>query len=498
MTNKKKIIIIGAGPGGLAAGLLLSNNKDFDVTIYEKENQPGGRNSEIKEKGFRFDVGPTFFILKPIFDELFKRIKKNPDDYMKFIRLKPMYELFLSDDRKMKIYDDKQLMRNELKRVFPGEEKGLDKMHKAEKARYEALKPILAHNNNSWSYFLNPEFYTKIPKFSIQNSIIKEMGKYFKDDQAKLAFTFQAKYFGMTPWSCPAAFTFISFIEQYFGVYHVIGGLSEVSRQMAKIVKQQGGKIKYNTGVKKIITENKKAVGVELENGEKQFADEIICNADFAYAMTELFEPGQLKKYSKQKLDKKDYSASTFMMYLGLKKKYNLEHNNIVFAHEYIRSINTITGTEIPHPDISFYLRDTSKTDPTVAPEGKSTLYILLPVPNKQLAQINWKNQIPKMRKIILNAIKERIGIEDIEEQIEVEKYITPDDFIKDYNVYNGAVFNLSHKVMQMMWLRPHNKFEEFDNMYLVGGGTHPGSGLPTIYQSGIIAADLIEKKYNK
>ena len=108
-----------------------------------------------------------------------------------------MYELYFSDDRKMKIYDDKKLMRQELKRVFPGEEQGLDKMHAAEKARYEALFPILAHDNNSWSYFFNPEFYTKIPKFSLANTIIKEMGKYFKTEQAKLAFTFQAKYFGV-------------------------------------------------------------------------------------------------------------------------------------------------------------------------------------------------------------------------------------------------------------------------------------------------------------
>jgi len=496
MPKKKKIVIIGAGPGGLAAGLLLSNNQNFEVTIYEKASQAGGRNSEIKANGFRFDVGPTFFILKPIFDSIFERINKNPDDYMKFIRLKPMYELYLSDDRKIKVYDDKKLMRQELKRVFPGEEKGLDKMHAAEKARYEALYPILAHDNNSWSYFFNPEFFTKIPKFSVTNTIIKEMGKYFKQEQTKLVFTFQAKYFGMSPWTCPAAFTFISFIEQFYGVYHVIGGLSEVSRQMAKIFKEQGGKIKYNSVVTRIITENKKATGIELANNEKEYADEIICNADFAYAMTNLFDSGQLKKYAKKKLDKKEYSASTFMMYLGLKKKYNLEHNNIIFAHDYIRSVNSILGEDIPHPDISFYLRDTSKTDPTVAPEGKSTFYILVPVPNKQLTDINWHNQIPKMRKIILDALKQRLGLNDIEQQIEVEKIITPDDFIKDYNVYNGAVFNLSHKVLQMMWLRPHNKFEELDNMYLVGGGTHPGSGLPTIYQSGIIAADLIQEKY--
>ena len=496
MKNKTKIIIIGAGPGGLAAGLLLSNNPNFEVVIYEKADQPGGRNSEIKVKGFRFDVGPTFFILKTVFDDIFKRLGKDPDKYLKFVRLKPMYRLFLSDDRTIDIFDDKNLMKKELKRVFPGQEKGLDKMHQKEAARYQALKPILEHDNNSWSYFFNPEFFAQIPKFSVQNSIIKEMGKYFSDEQAKLSFTFQAKYFGMSPWTCPAAFTFISYIEQFYGVFHVIGGLSEVARQMAKIIKEQGGQIKYNTPVKKIITEKKKAVGVELADGQKEYAQEIVLNADFAYAASELFEPGVLKKYSAPKLKKKDYSAGTFMMYLGLDKKYNLTHHNIIFAHDYVKSVNAIFGNDIPGEDISFYLRDTSKTDPTVAPDGKSTLYILLPVPNKKLAPLNWNNKIPKMRKIILQALKKRLGLKDIEDHIEVERILTPDDFIKEYNVYNGAVFNLSHKVLQMMWLRPHNKFEEVDNLYLVGGGTHPGSGLPTIYQSGIIANDLITKKY--
>ena len=136
------------------------------------------------------------------------------------------------------------------------------------------------------------------------------------------------------------------------------------------------------------------------------------------------------------------------------------------------------------------------KTDPTVAPEGKSTLYVLLPVPNKQIFPTNWQDRKKEVKQNIYNALEKRLGLKDLKENVEVEKIITPDDFEKDYNVYNGAVFNLSHKVMQMMWLRPHNKFEEYDNCYLVGGGTHPGSGLPTIYQSGIIVNDLINKKY--
>lgn len=492
--KKQKIIIIGAGPGGLASAMLLGS-RGFDVEIYEKEDQPGGRTSEINLDGYRFDVGPTFFMMKFILDEIFKESGKKSEDYLKFIKLSPMYRLITPDDRYIDSYQDKEKMRAELKRVFPGEEDGIDLFYKKEKKRYEKLLPILQKDNNNIIGALSSRILKGLPYFSVGRSVFDEMGNYFKEDLAKLTFTFQSKYLGMSPWECPGAFGLVPYVEHAFGIYHVLGGLSEISRQMARACEELGVKINYNANVKKIITKNKKAKGIELESGGSIDADEIIANADFGYMAENLLDQKNLNKYSKEKLAKKKMSCSIFMLYLGLKKQYKLNHNTIVFARDYKKNINDVFGGRLTGKDISFYVRDHSTTDPTLAPKGKTALYVLIPVPNLR-ADINWQANIRQVRDYAIEALKDRLGMKDIEENIEVEKIHTPETWQEDYNVYQGAVFNLAHNLGQMLWFRPHNDFEEIENLYLTGGGTHPGSGLPTIYESGRIACQLICKKH--
>jgi len=172
-----------------------------------------------------------------------------------------------------------------------------------------------------------------------------------------------------------------------------------------------------------------------------------------------------------------------------------LLHHNIAFAQNYRQNILDVFSGKLTEKDFSFYVRDATKTDPTLAPSGKSALYILVPVANNRTG-INWTEKKQEIRNRVLELMNIRLGVGDLSKNIEVEKIITPDDWEKDFNVDLGAVFNLAHNLGQMLWLRPHNRFEELQNLYLVGGGTHPGSGLPTIYQSGKIAADLIKEKY--
>lgn len=494
MPKKNKIIIIGAGPGGLAAGMLLGS-RGFNVEIYEKDSQPGGRTSEINLDGYHFDVGPTFFMMKFILDEIFYESGRKSEDYLKFIRLTPMYRLIMPDDRYIDSYEDREKMRAELKRVFPGEENGIDQFYEREKKRYERLMPILQKDNNNIAGALSPNIFRGLPYFSVGKSVFDEMGKYFSEDLAKLTFTFQSKYLGMSPWECPGAFGLVPYVEHAFGIYHVIGGLSEISRQMAKVCEELGVKINYNTKVKKIITENRVARGIELETGDRIDASEVINNTDFGYMAQNLLDQKNLNKYSKDNLSKKKISCSIFMLYLGLKKQYKLNHNTIVFARDYKKNVNDVFGGRLSGKDISFYVRDHSTTDPTLAPEGKTALYVLVPVPNLR-ANINWQENIRQLRDFAIQGLKERLDMKDIEENIEVEKIHTPKTWQEDYNVYQGAVFNLAHNLGQMLWFRPHNDFEEVDNLYLTGGGTHPGSGLPTIYESGRIACRLICKKH--
>jgi len=375
-----------------------------------------------------------------------------------------------------------------------GEEKGLAKFSAAEKKRLDRLYPILAKDNNNLLDAVSPEFVRALPYFSFGKTLFEAMGDYFEKDFARLSFTFQSKYLGMSPWECPAAFAMVPYIEHSTGIFHVEGGLSEISEAMAKVIGEEGGEVRYGAKVKKLLVEEKKVIGVEMENGEKILADEVIVNADFSYFADKLVEEGILKKYAPEKLAKKKYSCSIFMLYLGVDKKYDLKHHTISFAKEYRKNVDDIFSGRLTENDFSFYVRDASQTDLTLAPAGKSALYVLVPVPNNR-AGIDWEKKKTEIRQQVLNLMKEKLEMKDIEEHIEVEKIITPADWESDFNVYAGAVFNLSHHLDQMLWFRPHNKFEELEHCYLVGGGTHPGSGLPTIYMSGRIAADLILKK---
>jgi phytoene desaturase len=303
--------------------------------------------------------------------------------------------------------------------------------------------------------------------------------------------SFQAKYLGMSPWECPGAFTILSFIEHDGGIYHPIGGLNKISNAMAKVIEENGGQINLSTEVAEIIVEEKQAKGIRLRDGAEVRADYVIINADFAHAMTSIVNRRDRKKYTDEDLKRRDYSCSTFMLYLGLDKKYDLPHHNIIFADDYHKNVEEIYVEKTLPVDPSFYVQNPSIIDPTLAPPGKSCIYVLVPVANNTSA-IDWENQTAGFRKLIIDKIKEKTEMKDIDEHIEVEKIITPVNWEKDYDIYNGATFNLSHKLTQMLYFRPHNKFEEFSNCYITGGGTHPGSGLPTIYESGRIVANLI------
>ncbi len=468
--------------------------RGFDVSIYEKEEIVGGRNAPIKLNGYTFDTGPTFLMMKHIVDEIFEEASEKAEDYLKFVKLDPMYRLkFFSNE--MKMYDDHKKTEEAIKKEFPGEEKNFYRYLENEEKRLKYLLPCLQKPYNSILDMVSNPLLKAIPHLDLGKSVYDILSKYFKNDILRLCFTFQSKYLGMSAWECPAAFAMVAYIEHKWGIYHVIGGLNKLSHAMAEVFKKKGGKLFLKTPVKKIINNGRKITGVELQNGEFVKADDVIVNADFSYAVTNLFDKNYVKKYSPEKLSKRKYSCSIFMLYLGVKKKYNIPHHNVFFAKNYRQNVKDIFTDLKLSDEISFYIQNASLIDPALAPEGKSTIYVLVPVPNLK-ADINWEKEKQKFRNKVLDEIVKRTELKDIKENIEVEKIYTPFNWRDDLNVYYGATFNLGHNLSQMLYFRPRNKFECFDNCYLVGGGTHPGSGLPTIYESGRIAANLITGKY--
>jgi len=492
MGKSKHIIIVGAGPGGLCAGMLLTN-RGFKVSIYDKHPEVGGRNRALKMDGFTFDTGPTFLLMKGVLDEMFELCGRRSEDYLDFMPLNPMYDLIF-EDQSLSVFSDRERMRAELARVFEGAE-GYDRFMDNERRRFNRLYPCITRDYSSILSFFSLDLIRALPWLAFPKSIIKNLGQYFNQEKMRLAFCFQSKYLGMSPWDCPALFTMLPYLEHEYGIYHVKGGLNRIAAAMAKVIEESGGDIHLNTEIESLVIDQGIVKGIKLPNGEEVFADEVIINADFAHAMTHLVAPGNLRKYERTQLDKREYSCSTFMMYLGLNQVYDLPHHTIVFAKDYHTNIKNIFNNKSLSEDFSFYVQNATVSDPSLAPVGKSALYVLVPMPNND-SGIDWQSHCQNVREQVLDSLGTRLGLSDLREHIECEKIITPQTWETDENVYKGATFSLSHKFGQMLYWRPHNRFEELQNCYLVGGGTHPGSGLPTIYESARISSNLICKNH--
>ncbi len=491
--REKHVVIVGAGPGGLTAAMILAR-RGFRVTVFETKSRVGGRNAPIELGGYTFDTGPTFLMLKSVLDEVFHEAGAATDGLMDVRRIEPMYRLQFHD----KVFEptsDPEVMVEQIRRLYPGREAGYYAFRKREAVRFARLFPCLQKPYHVWRTLLTVDMVAAIPHLALGRSLFQVMQGYFKDEQLALAFTFQAKYLGMSPWDCPGLFSIIPYIEHSMGVYHPIGGLSRISDSMADVAKQNGADIHLGVPVSKILTNDRVACGVELDNGEKVFSDDVVVNADFGHAATHLFEPGTMRKYTPAKLKRMRLSCSTFMLYLGLDKEYDLPHHTICFASDYRANIEAVSRGKELGEDISFYVRNAVRTDSTLAPTGCSSLYVLVPVANLR-GGVDWAAQKDALREVTLDALETRLGMTGIRAHICEEKVITPQEWERDYSTYEGATFNLAHNWRQMIYFRPRNKFEELDHCYLVGGGTHPGSGLPTIYESGRIAANLISRSY--
>lgn len=462
--------------------------RGVDVTVFEKHGVLGGRNAALEMDGFSFDTGPTFLHQKFTLDEAFLEAGRNSGEYLDFVALDPMTRLTWGEVS-LNTTSDQTRMEDNIRKAFPGNEEGFRKFMADHAVKMRTIYPCLQRPYHQLRAYMNPALFKALPYVVTRDSVVDVLDRYFEDERLKLAFSFQSKYLGMSPWSCPALFSILSYTEFRFGIHHVQGGLSRISTSMGRVVAEHGGKFRMKTGVREIRSKAGRATGVILEDGGFEEYDDVIINADYATAATTLF--GE-KSVSAEKMRRKKFSCSTFMLYLGLDKIYHDEpHHHVIFADDYRRNLAEIQGERDLSEDMSIYVRNSSVTDPHVAPAGKSGLYILVPVVNTRHVD-RWDEIAPAYREKVLDRIEARTGMKDLRQHIVSERMITPTGWRDDLDVFMGATFNLAHTLDQMLYLRPHNRMRGFQNVYLVGGGTHPGSGLPTIYESGRIASNMI------
>jgi phytoene desaturase len=485
----RQVVIVGAGPGGLAAALLLARS-GVKVTVVEKRSQVGGRTSTIEQDGFKFDVGPTFFLYPRVLKEIFAAAGYDLDAEVPMTRLDPQYRLVFGAGGELLATPNVEQMERAIAAISPGDAKRFHEFLAHNRGKLQKFLPFLQAPFESWRDLAKPEMMKLLPLLAPWRSLDSDLQAHFKDERIRLGFSFQSKYLGMSPFRCPSLFSILSFLEYEHGVFHPTGGCGAVTRAMARIAREMGVEILLDEPVERVLVEKGKAIGVKTANHSLP-ADAVVMNADFAGAMRRLVPNHLRKRWTNERVEKKKFSCSTFMMYLGIEGRYDdVSHHTIYLEKNYRQNLRDIEDLHRLSEQPSFYVQNACVTDRTLAPEGKSTLYVLVPVTH-DAGMIDWAVETPRFRELALDQM-EKIGIKDVRRRIVTEKIVTPEGWACEFDLYKGATFSMAHSLDQMLHLRPHNRFEDIDAMYLVGGGTHPGSGLPVIFESARITSRLL------
>ncbi|ACA19522.1 phytoene desaturase [Methylobacterium sp. 4-46] len=484
----RRAVVVGAGPGGLAVALLLAR-EGVHVTVVEKDDCVGGRTRTVTAPGgYRFDIGPTFFLYPRILADIFASCGERLEDHVRLERLDPLYHLVFEGGGEIRATSDVTRLQAEIARMAPADAANVPRYLADNRAKLEAFRPVLEQPFDSLRSLVSAPMLRALPLLRPHATVDRDLQRYFADPRVRLAFSFQTKYLGMSPFRCPSLFTILSFLEYEHGVFHPVGGCGAVSEAMAGLARRLGVDIRLGTAVDRVLFEGDRAVGVEA-GGERLPADSVVVNGDFAKVVRALVPERHRPRWRDAKLDRARLSCSTFMLYLGLEGRMpeGLGHHTILLAEEYRRNIAEISTGILPRQP-SLYVQHAGFTDGGMAPPGHTSLYVLVPVPNLR-ADIDWATVRPQYRRLVLDRLK-LLGLTDIERRIRYERIVDPTDWRDAFAVNEGATFNLSHDLGQMLYFRPHNRFGR--GLYLVGGGTHPGSGLPVIYEGARITARLL------
>lgn len=469
---------------------MLLASAGLQITVVEKHPRAGGRTATLEQNGFRFDIGPTFFLYPRVLREIFAAAGYDLDTEVPMKRLDPQYRLVFGAGGELEATPDIARMERAIATLSPGDAAEFRNFLTHNREKLSRFQPFLESPFESWRDLLDPKMVKLLPLLKPWRSLDSDLRTHFRDERIRLGFSFQSKYLGMSPFRCPSLFSILSFLEYEHGVFHPTGGCGAVTAAMARIAAEMGVTFHCEEPVEEVLMDKGKATGVRTAKRTLR-ADAVVMNADFAEAMRRLVPGTSRRKWSDATIASKRFSCSTFMMYLGIEGRFDdVSHHTIYLAENYKQNLRDIEDTHQLSADPSFYVQNASVTDPTLAPEGHSTLYVLLPVTH-ETGNVNWRTETPRLRELALRQI-ERIGLRDVERRIRTERIMTPQGWQEEFGLYKGATFSMAHSLGQMLHRRPHNRFEDVENMYLVGGGTHPGSGLPVIFESARISSRLL------
>jgi phytoene desaturase len=494
----RRIVVIGSGFGGLAAAVRLAA-RGHDVTLVEKRDQPGGRAYVYRRDGFVFDGGPTVITAPWLLTELFQLAGRRAEDYITLVPVDPYYRIFFPDGAHFDYTGDGDQMVAAIRAFspYPGDADGYRSfIARTERIFAKGFTELAAKP------FLRPTDMIKIVpdllRLESYRTVYGFVSRFVKDDRLRQVLSFHPLLVGGNPFQTTSIYALIHHLEREWGVWFAMGGTGAVVTGLVRLFEELGGKMMLEAEVGQITTADGRATGVQLVDGQVLPADIVVCNADVAGAYQRLLTAAGRRKYTDRRLARMRYSMSLVVIYFGTDRRYRdanaraLAHHTIILGPRYRELLADIFRRKVLADDFSLYLHMPTLTDPSLAPPGCETFYVLAPVPHLGGA-VDWAHAATPYRDRIMRFLEEHY-LPDLSRHIVAEHMIDPRHFQDTLNSYLGSAFSVEPILTQSAYFRPHNRSEEVPNLYFVGAGTHPGAGLPGVLSSAKIADDLIAR----
>ena len=485
----KKIIVIGSGFGGIAAALRM-RAKGYEVDLHEKLDQIGGRARQFNQNGFIHDAGPTVITAPYLFRELFEIFGEEIDDFINFIPLDPWYRFRFHDGSFFNYGPNQDELLEQIKAFEPKDVNGYLKMLKHAEKIFELGYLKLA--DQPFHKLSNLIRYTPdIIKLKGYQSVYQFVSTYLKHPNLRQAFSIQPLLVGGNPFNTTSIYALIHALEKKWGVFFAKGGTGEIVSQLKMLMERKGINIFLNSEINKIVTSQQKVDGIVNSKGNFYKTDYLITNADPIYTNNHLIDNKKISLHNKFINKTAKHSMGLFVLFFGTKVKYkHIAHHTIWMGPRYKELLSDIFDLHKLADDFSIYLHRPTATDTNFAPMGCDSFYALIPVPNLK-GNIAWEDEAPAFIKSIIKALEQTM-MPKLTETICDSFYMTPENFLQDYNTPFGSGFSIAPLFRQSAWFRTHNKDDLYQNLFYVGAGTHPGAGVPGVLNSAKVIDKLI------
>lgn len=497
--SEDRIIVVGAGLGGLAAACTLAA-RGHRVTLLDKNAWLGGKAAVLEKDGFRFDMGPTILTLPSVLRRIFSEAGRNLDEAMNLVRLDPQWRSFFTDGSVLDLRQDVDTMA-ETVRAFTGDPASGDNYRTFAKVaeglsrssdRYFFWKSVGGIVDTlDFKQTFNVSVLKDLIGLRMGQTVAGTIRRHTHDERVAQMLDHFTQYVGSAPDASPAVLCGIAHMQIDEGVWYPIGGTRAVPVALEKLARELGVEVRPSTGVRQIRIEGGKTTGVVTSDGEFLRARAVVSNSDSVRTYGELVD-GPIR--GKFRADRHEAACSGVVLYLGLNRAYDhLEHHNFIFSRDPEEEFDAIYREGEPAPDPTCYVCAPSRTEPEVAPPGGEALYVLVHTPYLR-PHHDWPRMFPAYRDVIINKLKTTGGLRDIEDRIVTSAYLTPQGIHERYRVLNGAIYGLASHGRFLGAFKPANRSPHAEGLYLAGGAAHPGPGMPMVLMSGWIAADSVDR----